>query len=298
MRIAYFDCFSGVSGNMCLGAILAAGIDKEKFLDGLKTMPLDGWEVVVEPVIKKGIKALQVSVKTNETQPVRHLSDIEELIRCSQLPVEVQRKSCDVFRKIAEAEAEIHGEDIEHVHFHEVGAVDAIIDIVGTVWGLYLLGVDRVVVSPLPLGRGFVTCQHGVFPVPAPATLKILEGVPVYGGPADGEVVTPTGAALMVTLAEEFDRYPEMVVENVGYGAGTNDFPWPNVLRLVIGKKLIDERWGKGDFKLLKKVSHHFDHHLKDEQHHHGHRGHKIDEQMPINVNGSNVNESEIEGEG
>lgn len=271
MKIAYFDCFSGVSGNMCLGAILAVGVDREKFLEGLKTIPLNGWDMVAKPITKKGINALQVKVEVNETQPVRHLSDIEELIYGSRLPEEVQRKSCEVFRKIAETEAEIHGEHVDHVHFHEVGAVDAIIDVVGTVWGLYLLGVGRVIVSPLPLGRGFVTCQHGVFPVPAPATLKLLEGVPVYGGPADEEVVTPTGAALMATLAGEFGRYPEMIVENVGYGAGTLDFPWPNVLRLVIGKLLTNkDHWIKSDSQCPQEdLNHH-----NNEGHHHADHHH------------------------
>jgi len=167
----------------------------------------------------------------------RNLDDIEKIIEESQLVSEVKTKSIEIFRRLAEAEAKIHGTTAEKVHFHEVGAVDSIVDIVGAVIGLHTLNIDKIIVSPLPLGKGFVSCQHGLIPVPAPATLELLVALPTYGSDHDGETVTPTAAAILSTMAEDYGKMPKMIIKKVGYGAGTRDFNVPNLLRVVLGEE-------------------------------------------------------------
>lgn len=236
MRIAYFDCFSGISGDMCLGALVAAGVDFALLQQELASLPVEGYCLRRESVKHSGIAATDVYVDLTETrQPARHLADIEEIIHRSSLPEAVKGQSKAVFLKLALAEAAVHGTTIDRVHFHEVGAVDAIIDVAGTILGLHMLGVERVLASPLPMGKGFIRCAHGTLPVPAPATLEILQGVPVYGVSCTGELVTPTGAALIATLASSFGDYPGMIIDKVGYGAGKRRMKHPNLLRLVIG---------------------------------------------------------------
>lgn len=236
MRIAYFDCFSGISGDMCLGALVGAGVNFELLQQDLARLPLEGYRLRRESVKLSGIAATDMYVELAETrQPARHLADIEGIINQSSLPEEIKGQSKAVFRKLALAEAAVHGTTPDRIHFHEVGAVDAIIDVVGTILGLRLLGVTKVLASPLPMGKGFISCAHGIIPAPAPATVEILRGVPIYGADIEGELVTPTGAALVSVLAESFGNYPNMVIEKVGYGAGKNRMKHPNLLRLVIG---------------------------------------------------------------
>ncbi|MGB9662520.1 MAG: nickel pincer cofactor biosynthesis protein LarC [Moorellaceae bacterium] len=236
MKIAYFDCFSGISGDMCLGALLACGLPLSELKAGLETLPLDGWELKVKPVRQHGIQGIDVEVEVQEPQPERHLRDIEEIIAASGLPQVVKDKALLVFRRLASAEARVHGVSPEEVHFHEVGAVDAVIDIVGTCWGIHLLGVEQVYSSPLPLGSGWVRCRHGELPIPAPATVYLLEGCPVYGSEVQTELVTPTGAALITSLATAFRPLPPMSISACGYGSGKSRFDRPNFLRLFLGE--------------------------------------------------------------
>ena len=236
MKIAYCDCFSGVSGDMCLGALTSVGVDFETLRSELSKLPVEGYELRLDKVNRSGISADNISVKLLEReQPVRHLADIEMIIDQSTLPETVKEQSKNVFRRLACVEAAVHGTTVDHVHFHEVGAVDAIVDVVGTVLGLHLLGVEKVSSSPLPMSKGLIRCMHGIIPSPAPATLEILKGVPIYGVSLEGELVTPTGAALIATLAESFCEFPAMVIEKIGYGSGKKVMDHPNLLRIVIG---------------------------------------------------------------
>lgn len=339
VRIAYFDCFAGISGDMTLGALIAAGVDEAELRRGLESLRLPGWELRTRRVQKHAITATDVTVidhahgdaahshesgghdhDLSEPGPQSHthshthvdasgrvyeheheqehqhegahrqaasrshtytyaysrgqgrqhvhvhsqthshsrgegqshahehehedarahvhgrgLGEILAMIRESGLPEPVKEQASAVFQRLGEAEAKIHDVPVETIHFHEVGAVDSIIDIVGSVLGLHLLGVERIVCSPLPAGYGFVRAAHGLMPIPAPATMELLKGVPVRPVDVEGELVTPTGAALMVTLADEFGRMPAMRVEAIGYGAGKKEFPFPNLLRVCIG---------------------------------------------------------------
>ncbi|MDN5345075.1 MAG: pyridinium-3,5-bisthiocarboxylic acid mononucleotide nickel chelatase [Clostridia bacterium] len=236
MKVAYFDCFSGISGDMCLGALLANGLSLDELVAGLKGLDLAGWELKTRQVKQYNIAAVDVEVRVSGPQPHRHLEDILQLIASSSLPALVQERAAAIFQKLARAEGRVHGIDPARVHFHEVGAVDAIIDIVGTVLGLHLLGIQQVVASPLPLGSGWVECRHGKLPVPAPATLYLLQGYPAYGTTDQAELVTPTGAALITTLADSFGPFPAMNLLTTGFGAGKTELPHPNLLRLVIGE--------------------------------------------------------------
>lgn len=236
MRVAYFDCFSGISGDMCLGALLASGLSQDELVAGLNQLGLEGWELRVQEVKQHSIAARDVEVQISGHQPHRHLGDILELIDKSPLPAPIREKATAVFTNLARAEARVHGIDPEEVHFHEVGAVDALIDITGTILGLHLLGIEKVISSPLPMGSGWVECQHGKLPVPAPATLYLLQGFPIYGSDDKAELVTPTGAALITTLANSFGPFPAMNLKSVGFGAGKTELKHPNLLRLAIGE--------------------------------------------------------------
>lgn len=237
MKIAYFDCFAGISGDMILGALVDAGLDLEILINDLSSLPLEGYELEAKPMSKMGISGTKVTVLTREEKSHRHLADIEKIINASDLPEEVKSKSIAIFTKLAEAEAKIHATTPERIHFHEVGAVDAIIDIVGSVAGLWRLGIDEVYASTVRTGTGFVKCAHGLLPVPAPAALELLKGVPVYGGDIEKELVTPTGAAILTAYCREYGSLPAMRVRQVGYGAGGYDLSIPNMLRLIIGEK-------------------------------------------------------------
>ena len=236
MRIAYFDCFSGVSGDMILGALVDAGLDVERLRAELARLPVSDYTLSAETVRRRGLRGTHVEVTISEVGVERHLHQIEEIISGSDLPDEVKQLSLAIFQRLARAEAHVHSIPMDHVHFHEVGAVDAIVDVVGAAVGLWLMGVERVYASPVHVGCGTVTCAHGTLPVPAPATQELLRGVPIYGRDVEAELVTPTGAAILTTLVEEFGAAPPMQVAHVGYGAGTRDLPLPNLLRVSIGE--------------------------------------------------------------
>lgn len=279
-RIAFLDVFVGISGDMLLGALVDVGLPLQVLEDTVRALGLeDAVQITAERVHKGAIAATKVTVTVHGEPDVPHghlrlpkrsdhehahdaphhhhkahhhhehphhsgehrsLSDVLALIESADLSPAVRHQAAQVFRRLAEAEARVHGIPIDKVHFHEVGALDAVVDVVGAVAGLHALGVTRVVASPVPLTRGYVDTAHGRLPVPAPATLVLLEGAPTRGLDIEAETVTPTGAALLVTLADAFGLPPEMVVRRVGHGAGTMDLPLPNVLRLVMGE-VVDE---------------------------------------------------------
>jgi len=235
MKIAYFDCFSGISGNMILGALLDAGLELSTLEEALSGLRVSGYRIVVRKVRKRHIAGTLVEVEIEEKGAERHLGDVLEIIEQSDLPDDVKESCKAIFTRLAEAEARVHGAGVDDIHFHEVGALDAIVDVVGSVAGLRLLGVERIYASPVHVGHGTVECAHGLLPVPAPATLELLRGVPIYGRDVEAELVTPTGAAILTTLAQGFGAAPPMRVERVGYGAGSRDLPLPNLLRVSIG---------------------------------------------------------------
>jgi len=237
MKIAHFDCFSGASGDMILGALVGAGCDAKALETSLRKLPVTGWQLSAGKVLKKGIGATRVRVDVAEQEAHRSLSAILELIGRADLPTRVQSRAAEVFHRLGEAEARIHGVPVEEVHFHEVGAVDAIVDIVGACLGLEWLGIERVTCSALNLGGGVVRAAHAFLPVPAPATADLLRGVPTYSTGIAHELVTPTGAAILTTVAAEFGPQPRMRVGAIGYGAGEADLPeQANVLRLFVGE--------------------------------------------------------------
>lgn len=295
MKIAYFDCFAGASGDMILGALLDAGLELEKLNSEIAKLGLSNCDIQVKKVVKRGIGGSQAIVRINSplihdhdhdhdqdhdhnhshhhghghhghnhahehyshshshehgshdhhchqhgSIPRRNLHDIRQLIKDSQLDAVVKEKSINIFERLAEAEAKVHRIGIEDVHFHEVGAMDAIIDVVGAVAGMELLGIEAVYCSPLHVGTGTVECDHGTLPVPAPATLELICGKPVYSTGVVGELLTPTGAAILTTLAKDFGPMPKMVVEQVGYGSGEKDPIISNLLRISIGVTDID----------------------------------------------------------
>lgn len=235
-RIAYLDCSSGISGDMFLGAMLDAGFPLETLRQALASLPVSGYELKLETMQDKGIRGSRFEVALAEQeQPARHFSDIVALLQAATLPPRVRERAIAMFRCIAEAEAVVHGCALEEVHFHEVGAIDAIVDIVGAALAVETLGIEELYASALPLSSGHVRTAHGLLPVPAPATLEILRRVsaPWRPCPVEGEMVTPTGAAILATLAR-FET-PAMRIERVGYGFGRKSFPWPNCLRICLG---------------------------------------------------------------
>jgi uncharacterized protein (TIGR00299 family) protein len=243
LKIAYFDCFSGISGDMVLGALIDLGLDVAELTAELDKLNLSvPYEFEAKKVEKHGIHGTKIDIALHQEDEARKLKDILTIIEGSALAEEIKGPARKIFVRLAEAEARIHQEDLNEVHFHEVGGLDAIIDIVGAVIGLKLLGIDAVYGSPLHLGRGFVKCHHGTLPVPAPATLELTKGVPVYGGDIEAELVTPTGAAIITTLARGFGELPEMKIEKIGYGAGKRNLPIPNLLRVLIGVQNGEEK--------------------------------------------------------
>ncbi|MGD9105366.1 MAG: nickel pincer cofactor biosynthesis protein LarC [Desulfobacterales bacterium] len=234
--IAYFDCFSGISGDMTLGAFLDLGVPVEWLKEQLTRLPLAGFDVRVDTISRSGITAKCVQVQVEDDTTSRDHAQIRSLITNSPLSRNIKQMSRDIFERIAQAEALIHGCTVDQVHFHEVGGIDAIVDIVGTALCMDYLNIKTVIASHVPLGKGFVSCEHGTLPVPAPATLGILKGVPVYGTKIPHELVTPTGAAILVTLAQSYGELPEMIIEKIGYGAGKREIESiPNLLRVIIG---------------------------------------------------------------
>lgn len=238
MRCGYFDCFGGAAGDMILGALVDAGLPVERLQAIVKQLDLPGVTLQVERVQRAGLAAAHVLIEMSAaSQPHRHLPDITNIIRRADLPETVADRACQVFGRLAEAEAAAHGISVDKVHFHEVGAVDAIVDIVGACAGVEALGLERILCSPIPTGCGTVKCAHGVLPVPAPATANLLRGVTLAACDVEGELTTPTGAALLTTLAHTYGPLPPMRIESIGYGAGTREFrARPNVLRLLVGE--------------------------------------------------------------
>ena len=281
MKILYFDCFSGVSGDMTIGALLDAGGDPAYLKQELQKLDIeDEYELKITQVVKNGITSTKFDVILPENEHARHhhhhehghhhhehhhdhshgddhhhhnshehdhhhyhhdhrsYQQIVKMIKSAQFSAKVENNAVDIFKKIGEAEAKIHGTTLEEVHFHEVGAVDSIIDIVGTAILLDQLDVDKIISSSVPVGSGSIHIDHGIYPVPAPATLEILKGTPIATSDLTGELTTPTGAAIIAQLATAFSTMPTMEVESIGYGAGTRNYPnHPNVLRVIIGEE-------------------------------------------------------------
>jgi pyridinium-3,5-bisthiocarboxylic acid mononucleotide nickel chelatase len=236
MKIAYFDCFSGASGDMILGSLIDAGLSPFRLREELKKLRLPTVHLRVKRVLKGGISATQVVIEgRNEKKTHRNLEEMVNIIDRSGLGIEVKEVSKEIFQRIASVEAKIHRKPIDAVHFHEIGGLDSIVDIVGTVVGLRQMGIDEIYVSKVNVGTGFVKCEHGILPVPAPATLALMEGKPIYSSGVEKELLTPTGAALLASLGSQFGQMPLMRVEKIGYGAGRSDLPHPNLLRLIIG---------------------------------------------------------------
>jgi len=238
MKVGYLDCFSGISGDMCLGALVDVGVPVEHIESALADLPIAGFRLSVEGVTRAGIAATKATVEIdrNEPQPRRALQDVLDVLERGSLSAPVRQRAAGIFRNLAAAEAQVHGTTPEQVHFHDVGAVDAICDVVGTVAALDKLGLHELRFSTVALGGGTVASIHGQLPVPAPATALLLEGLPVRGGPVDFELATPTGAAILKTLGKPSALWPEMHIERLGYGAGDRDIEgFPNVLRLAVG---------------------------------------------------------------
>ncbi|MGI6406472.1 MAG: nickel pincer cofactor biosynthesis protein LarC [Syntrophaceticus sp.] len=236
MRILYLDCFAGIAGDMLLGSLLDAGADLDVVKQGLYSLAIDGYTFETGKGSSHGIAATYVHIQNTDEQPHRHLQDVLELIEQGDLAGSIKEKAHKVFRRLGEAEAKVHGTTPEHIHFHEVGAIDSICDIVGCLVALDSLDIEQVICSPLPVSSGTIRCEHGLIPVPAPATLELIKGVPTRKSEIEGELVTPTGAVLATTLAHSFSTFPAMVVDKVGYGMGTRDYGFPNVLRAIIGE--------------------------------------------------------------
>jgi len=237
--IAYFDCFSGISGDMTLAAFIDLGVDADQLEGTLRSCLKDlDFGIRVKTVMSSGISARRVIVESQDRR-FRNYARIRDMIEKSGLSHRVKTTSLEMFENLARAEAVIHECPVESVHFHELGGVDSIVDMVGTALCVEMLGIEHVFASKVPLGSGMVKCRHGLIPVPAPATLSVLKDVPVYGGDIDGEAVTPTGAAILKTLAEDFGPVPDMVLERSGYGAGQRDGgpgAGPNLLRIILGR--------------------------------------------------------------
>ena len=250
-RTLYFDCFAGASGDMVLGALLDAGLPIDELRAALGSLAIEGrWHVHADRVLRAGVSATKFNLHSHEQDgPHEHhehhhhdhrsLPEIERAIGRSALSTSGRQRAIELFRRLGEAEAAIHQVPIDRIHLHEVGALDSIVDIVGAVFAMEWFGIEDVAVSPLNVGGGTVTCAHGTFPVPAPATARLLTGVPTYSTGAVGELVTPTGALLMTGYAKAFGPMPPMRVERIGYGAGDRDpAGFPNVLRVFVGERV------------------------------------------------------------
>lgn len=248
MKVAYFDCFSGISGDMTVGALIDAGLKIETLEKELKKLGLSGYQLEIKIVVKKGISATQFKVKIKEEGVERRFKDILTILEKSKLDEEIKKDTKKIFFNIAQAESKIHQKDIDKIHFHEIGGLDSIVDITSAVIGIKTLGIEEIHSSALPVGKGFVKCAHGVIPVPAPATLELLKNIPTYSGGIESEMITPTGAAIISTLAKSFGKQPLMKIERIGYGAGEKEFTIPNLLRINIGEKIAKDKDFKDDY--------------------------------------------------
>ena len=236
MKIAYFDCFSGISGDMILGALLDSGLNFDELQSELTKLNLLSYELKQQKISKQNLRATKFDVVDREKKAYRHLNDLNLIVEDSGFDEELKTKASEIFLKLAEAESKIHNQPIEKVHFHEISAVDTIIDVVGALTGLKLLKIEKIYCSKLNVGSGFVEFSHGKWPVPAPATAEILKGIPIYSTDCKAELVTPTGAAIISTIADHFGEMPEMISKSIGYGAGSIDLEHPNVLRMFVGE--------------------------------------------------------------
>ena len=241
MKIAYFDCFSGASGDMILGALVDAGLELGQLESELSKLPVRGFRLQAEKTTRRGIAGTKLTVVTEEHHVERHLSDLADIIDRSALSDDIKSASQGIFKELAGVEARIHQKSADEVHFHEISGLDSIIDVVGSLVGLKNLGIEGVYASKIHVGTGFVECRHGTLPVPAPATLDLLKGVPVYSRGIDAELATPTGVAILKNVAKGFGVMPEMTVEKIGYGAGSRELEIPNLLRVVIGETCQDK---------------------------------------------------------
>ena len=237
MTIAYFDCFSGISGDMCLGALIDAGVSPGALEKELRKIPLGGYRLFVKKVKRGHIAARKADVLIpSDPSRIRRWKDIEGIVQASALSAEIKQRGLNIFRRLFEAEAAVHGGTFRTVHLHEIGAVDCIVDVFGTVIALSMLRVDKVYSSPVNLGSGTITSDSGILPVPAPATSEILKNVPVYSRGVKNELTTPTGAAIIKELSSGYGDIPCMDVAKIGIGAGSKEFKdWPNVLRIFVG---------------------------------------------------------------
>ena len=234
--ILYLDMMAGIAGDMFLGALVDLGVPVEWLKEKLSAV-LDGFDLRTEIVFRSHLRAVNLHVDVTDHATHRHYTTIRQMIESADLPETVRANALTAFKYIAQAEARIHGKDIETVHFHEIGGIDSLVDIIGSFLALDYLGVDQVAATPVPLGSGTIQCAHGTIPVPVPATVAILKGLEVTGSDAKTEIVTPTGASIVATLAPQFGAMPDMQIEKVGYGAGKRDIgaSVPNLLRLVLG---------------------------------------------------------------
>ncbi|MFD2670749.1 LarC family nickel insertion protein [Marinicrinis sediminis] len=282
MKILYLDCFSGISGDMFLAALIDAGADVSYIKQELGKLNLSGFELQTKNVVKNGITSVKADVVVTEAAAHthhRHYTDIVQLIEQANLAPDVTATALDIFLRIGKAEGKIHGIPLEKVHFHEVGAVDSIVDTVGAALALHSLQVDRVLSSPIPMGSGFVRCDHGLYPVPAPAALEIMKGLPLAHSVHKAELTTPTGAGIAASLVHDWmEAMPHMKVTAIGYGAGTRDLPQqPNALRSVIGDTTAANLELAIQREQNRHQQNHAHHHAHDHEHHHHSHNHSDD---------------------
>jgi pyridinium-3,5-bisthiocarboxylic acid mononucleotide nickel chelatase len=237
MKTLYFDCFAGASGNMILGGLVSLGINERELIEQIKLLDIADFSIEFTTVNKSGISAIHANVKVPHENAHRHLHTIEKIISDSGLSDNIKNRAIKIFTKLAEAEAKIHGIDVQKVHFHEVGAMDAIIDVVGSCIAFEMLGIENFACSKIHVGSGFAKMAHGKFPIPPPAVAELLKGIPIYSTEITGELCTPTGAAIISTLSTSYGEIPNLMTEKIGFGAGTRDYEnFPNVIRLMLGE--------------------------------------------------------------
>ena len=250
MKIAYFDCFSGVSGDMILGALIDAGLDVKELESELSKLKISGFKLKAQKTLRGGISGTKLRVQVNEQPAERTLKDIVEIVDQSDLSNDIKKLGKKIFKQLAMIEAKIHKKKIERVHFHEVGALDSIIDVIGSLIGINKLGIDEVYSSKIHLGTGFVESGHGTIPVPAPATIELLKEIPIYSSGIGSELVTPTGIAILKNISKSFGILPEMKVKKIGYGAGSRELEIPNLLRVYVGE-MTEEKYERDEVILI-----------------------------------------------
>ncbi len=250
MKTLYFDCFAGAGGNMILGGLISLGVETKHLTDEISKLNISDFGIEFNEVNRAGIGSVHARTIYEEEKTHRHLSDIQKIIETSDLSETVKIRSVKIFKNLAKAEAKVHGIELEKVHFHEVGAMDAIIDVVGACVGFEILGIEKFVCSKIHVGSGFVNIAHGKYPVPPPAVAELLSGIPIYSTEIVGELITPTGAAIISTLCDKFDEIDNFLSEKIGYGAGTREYEnFPNTLRLMLGEYSPQSRRNAEGFK-------------------------------------------------